>query len=228
VQLTGAGRSCDHLVNEHVRDSATSTDMAYPGRLQCCERSVRTMKQLQRRPQLGSLSRCFVGDRAHDKGTDRFLRLVRLRGRVWSLEAQNARMLRDADFGAVDQDDPETCLWRAASIRPPPAAHLACAESSTVNAGLRCTHLPLGKGSIWLAPIAFFDPADSSTRSSPWPGCMASASSPDRPPDRRYRSGSRQDRSRRPDAGRGPRASVPAIRESGLWFICDLVLGTVH
>jgi hypothetical protein len=26
MQLTGAGRSCDHLVNEHVRDSATSTD----------------------------------------------------------------------------------------------------------------------------------------------------------------------------------------------------------
>ena len=26
MQLTGADRSCDHLVNEHVRDSATSTN----------------------------------------------------------------------------------------------------------------------------------------------------------------------------------------------------------
>jgi hypothetical protein len=42
-------------------------------------------------------------------------------------------MLRDADSGAVDQDDPETCLWRAASIRPPPEAHLACAELETVT-----------------------------------------------------------------------------------------------
>lgn len=87
------------------------------------------MRQRQQRPQLGSLSRCFVGDRAHGKGTDRCLRLVRLSGRVWSSEAQNARMLRDADSGAVDQDDPETCLSRAASIRPPPDAQLACAES---------------------------------------------------------------------------------------------------
>jgi hypothetical protein len=38
-------------------------------------------------------------------------------------------MLRDADSGAVDQDDPETCLWLAASIRPPPEAHLACADT---------------------------------------------------------------------------------------------------
>ena len=33
------------------------------------------------------------------------------------------------------------------------------------------------KGSIWLTAIAF-DPVDSSTRSSPWPGCVASAKSP--------------------------------------------------
>ena len=44
------------------------------------------------------------------------------------------------------------------------------AASSTQDASLRCTHLPLGKGSISLAPIAVFDPVDSSTRSSPWAG----------------------------------------------------------
>jgi hypothetical protein len=65
MQLTGAGRSCDHLVNEHVPDSATSTDIAHAARLQCCERSVSTMQQLQQRPQLGSLSRCFVEDLGH-------------------------------------------------------------------------------------------------------------------------------------------------------------------
>src|SRR5450432_464212 len=31
MQLTGADRSCDHLVNEHARDSATSTDTAPAG-----------------------------------------------------------------------------------------------------------------------------------------------------------------------------------------------------
>jgi hypothetical protein len=31
MQLIGADRSCDHLVNEHARDSATSTDTAPVG-----------------------------------------------------------------------------------------------------------------------------------------------------------------------------------------------------
>jgi hypothetical protein len=39
MQLTGADRSCDHLVNEHARDSATSTDTAPAG---CGSNGVRS------------------------------------------------------------------------------------------------------------------------------------------------------------------------------------------
>jgi hypothetical protein len=88
------------------------------------------MQQLQQRPARIALG-CFVGDRAHDKGTDHCLRFVRFGGRVWNSEAHNARMLCDADSGADDQHDPETCLRRAASIRPPPEAHLACAGKAS-------------------------------------------------------------------------------------------------
>lgn len=66
MQLTGADRSCDHLVNEHVRDSATSTDTAHE-RVACnvVNGASGRCSSSNKRPQLGPLSRCFVGDLGH-------------------------------------------------------------------------------------------------------------------------------------------------------------------
>ena len=63
---------------------------------------------------------------------------------------------------------------------PPCAATALLRAESSTRTRASAAHTCLGKGSISLAPIAFFDPVDSSTRSSPWRGSLASGLSPTR------------------------------------------------
>ena len=69
-----------------------------------------------------------------------------------------------------------------------------CAESSTVDASLHCTRVPRQKLDL-ARTNRLLRSVGSSTRSLRWSRCVASASSPTRPPGRRFRSGRPQPRS---------------------------------
>ena len=77
------------------------------------------------------------------------------------------------------------------------------------------------QSATWLSPFAFFAPVDPAARSSPWPGCVASAQSPQQPRDGRccfrFTAGSKQTSTHRS----GRPATRLVVRESSIELMIE-------